>query len=126
MNCPYCDGHGVLTDSKKVYGVSYGMIYLCSNYPRCDAYVGAHKSGGQPKGTMARWQLRKLRIEAHFLFDPLWMNKKMKRNRAYALMGSLLDIPRSECHIGMMNEERCKVFIQKMKEYYASKKPTDH
>ena len=122
MKCPYCNGDAVFADSRKIYGNSYGMVYMCSNYPKCDAYVGAHKNGGQPLGTMARGYLRRLRIQAHELFDVLWAGGGMKRERAYALMGSMLDIPRSECHIGMMDEKRCELFIEKIKEYMCNRK----
>ena len=48
--CPYCGAVSILTDSKVVYGKSYGMIYLCRNYPKCDAYVGVHKRTNEPLG----------------------------------------------------------------------------
>lgn len=117
MNCPYCGAPVVFTDSSKVYKRSYGMVYVCSRFPECDAYVGAHKGSGAPLGTLAGGLLRRLRVEAHGLFDPLWQTGGMKRHEAYRLMRTLIDVPKHEAHIAMMNEERCKQFITKLREY---------
>ncbi len=117
MNCPYCGSPVLFVDSKLVYGKSYGMGYVCSRYPECDAYVGAHRNGGAPMGTLANSKLRTLRMHAHRIFDPLWKSGKMKRPIAYRLMRTLMDLPKAECHIGMMDDKRCKEFIGKIKEY---------
>lgn len=46
--CPYCYGKPEYVDSKEIYGVSYGMVYLCRS---CDAYVGVHhKNSKKPLG----------------------------------------------------------------------------
>ena len=44
IRCPYCGGTAILRDASFVYGEkSYGgKVYVCSNYPKCDAYVGVH------------------------------------------------------------------------------------
>ncbi len=117
MICPYCGSQVDFCDSKRVYGKSYGMVYVCSRYPECRAWVGAHRNGGMPLGTLANDDLRRLRMSAHRLFDPLWKSGKMKRPIAYRLMRRLMELPKAECHIGMMNEVRCKVFINKLREY---------
>jgi hypothetical protein len=121
MICPYCNSPVDFTNSKKIYGKSYGMVYVCSRYLECDAYVGAHRNGGLPKGTLANSRLRNLRMQAHGLFDPLWISRKMQRPIAYRLMRSLMDLPTGEAHIGMMDETRCKEFIEKMSEYLKGK-----
>jgi hypothetical protein len=54
--CPYCGAEAV--DSAKIYKKSFGLIYLRSNYPICDAYVGTHKSTGLPLGAKANEKLR--------------------------------------------------------------------
>lgn len=58
--CPYCRAKAELRDSEFVYGDrNYGKIYVCSNYPICDAYVGVHKgTQDKPKGTLANAELR--------------------------------------------------------------------
>jgi hypothetical protein len=62
--CSYCEAQALLVDSAVVYGRSYGSIYLCVNWPKCDAYVGVHDGGNQPKGTMANAELRTWRKKA--------------------------------------------------------------
>lgn len=51
IRCPYCGGTAILRDASFVYGEkSYGgKVYVCSNYPRCDAYVGVHPGTRIPK-----------------------------------------------------------------------------
>ena len=61
--CPYCQSVSVLTDSKVIYGKSYGMVYLCLNYPKCDSFVGVHKNSIKPLGRMANRELRKENAE---------------------------------------------------------------
>ncbi|MBL4653702.1 MAG: hypothetical protein JKY53_12705 [Flavobacteriales bacterium] len=51
--CNYCNNLATLIDSKIIYGSSKGNIYLCSNYPSCNAYVGVHKGDNWPLGTLA-------------------------------------------------------------------------
>lgn len=118
MNCPYCGSQVELTDSSKVYdGKSFGMVWVCTRYPQCDAYVGAHKNGGEPKGTLANSVLRRLRMQAHNLFDPLWMSGKMTRAKAYVLMRQLMDLPKTQCHIGMMDQSQCWQFIERIRKH---------
>lgn len=90
------------------HGQDYGLILLCSNYPRCDAFVGCHRGTEDPKGTMANAELRLWRRRAHAAFDPLWVDGKMERNDAYCYLADLLGIDPDHCHIGMMNIEECR------------------
>ena len=75
IRCPYCGGHchppgRFLRLWEKSYG---GKVYVCSNYPRCDAYVGVHPGTRIPKGTLADQELRKKRMLAHQIFDQIWL-----------------------------------------------------
>lgn len=114
--CPYCGSTANVTSDSSVYGRHYGYIYLCSNYPRCDAYVGIHKGTWEPKGTMANAELRKWRLKAHTAFDPLWTSGCVKRKKAYKWLADRLKIPVDECHIGMFDIEMCKKVVQIMEE----------
>ena len=72
--CPYCGSHTILRSANGIYqdnskGV---MLYVCKNYPACDAYVRVHKGTTVPMGVPANWKLRKLRNEAHHYFDQLY------------------------------------------------------
>lgn len=44
ITCPYCGAAAVLQKGSFVYGdkSKEEYLYVCSNYPRCDSYVGVH------------------------------------------------------------------------------------
>lgn len=67
IRCPYCGGTAVLRDAFFVYGRNShgGQIYVCSHYPKCNAYVGVHTGTLIPNGSLADKELRKKRIQAH-------------------------------------------------------------
>lgn len=111
--CPYCQAPTRISDSAIVYGRSYGLVLICTAYPKCDAFVGCHKGSGMPKGTLANAPLREARKRAHAAFDPIWMGEgaEMRRRDAYAWLSYATGIPAEECHIGMMNESRCAMVV---------------
>ena len=47
LYCPYCKRPGVLRPAAYVYGDNNldpeKYLYVCSGYPSCDSYIGAHK-----------------------------------------------------------------------------------
>lgn len=70
--CPYCTLPSVLRDQGDVYGPRYagrGNLWVCCNYPDCDAYVGV-STGPEPipTGTLANAELRRLRkrLRSHY------------------------------------------------------------
>lgn len=115
VECPYCGRPALLTDSKEVYGTSYGMIWLCKP---CNAYVGVHKDSKdhKPLGRLANAELRKSKQEAHAAFDPLWEGKMRRdncskskaRKAGYKWLANSLHIKYEHCHIGMFDVEMCK------------------
>ena len=108
--CPYCERPAVFVDSSEVYnGRSYGMIYLCKP---CWAYVGVHKGTDKPLGRLADAELRRWKIKAHAVFDPLWKTKQMSRGAAYRHLQNKLGIPKADCHIGMFDVDTCKRVIE--------------
>ena len=122
--CPYCGESAVLTDSIEVYGVSYGMIWLCKP---CNAYVGVHKNSKNfiPLGRLANSELREYKKLAHASFDPLW-KKKMQltscskskaRKLAYKWLSSELNIDIKDCHIGEFDIDTCKQVINICSKY---------
>ena len=122
--CDYCGGPTLFVSDAAVYSRSYGsMIYLCKP---CDAWVGVHKDTKIPKGRLAKAELRKLKIEAHHEFDPLWRaamrlrgwTQKEARKRAYQWLATILGIEFNKCHIGMFDEEQCRrtIYICKRRE----------
>lgn len=113
MICPYCGSTVSLRDATAVYNrPGYGKLWLCDNYPICDAYVGTHNQDDSPIGTLANRQLRQWRRNAHALFDPIWKSGKMSRNEAYQWLCEQLGLPREETHIGMFDEARCKEVVK--------------
>jgi len=36
--CSYCNGTVEEKDSSIIYGTSYGKVWICENYPKCDTY----------------------------------------------------------------------------------------
>ena len=112
--CPYCGEESERVDSAVVYGKSYGDIFLCKNWPECDAYVGVHRDSGKPKGSLANQELRNLRKLCHNQFDTLWMSGAFKsRSRAYQWLSVFMEIP--EAHIGEFRKEDCIKLLNKLR-----------
>lgn len=115
--CPYCGADIELKDSSVIYGRSYGLVYVCSNYPNCDAYVGTHKGTTHPLGSMANAELRKWRKEAHMYFDTIWKcwkeeGVKQARSKAYKWLAEALGTPDKEVHIAWMGVTECQKVIE--------------
>jgi hypothetical protein len=125
--CPYCNEESVLGDSAKIYGRSYGPLYLCWNYPQCDAYVGCHPGTTTPLGRLANRELREAKKRAHAAFDPIWRlrverdgwHKGGARRWAYRWLAKQMRIPEDDCHIGMFTVEQCALVVTLSTEYFA-------
>lgn len=114
LKCPYCNGDGHLQPGLKVsQNKRNELLYICQNYPRCDAYVGVHVGSLLPLGTMANPRLRTLRRMAHEVFDPLWQDNsnELGRSAAYDAAAAVMGIE-GEFHIGNLNERSCEDFIR--------------
>lgn len=115
MKCPYCGAEVVLTDAINIYhcrkSEDWGKVWVCSNYPECDAYVGCHKGTDIPLGRLANARLRTLKAEAHKQFDPLWRSGLMSRKEAYKWLADMLGIPLEDCHIGLFDVRVCQKVI---------------
>jgi ssDNA-binding Zn-finger/Zn-ribbon topoisomerase 1 len=111
--CPYCGGQAHLQPDRTVYNKPYGrMVWVCENFPHCNAFVGSHHDG-TPFGSLANKPLRIMRRKAHDCFDPLWLTEKLYvRKIAYKYLAMLMDIPEEECHIGHFNYEQCQQVIE--------------
>lgn len=111
--CDYCGRKTEYVDSTEVYGISYGMIYLCRP---CDAYVGTHKGSDKPLGRLANAELRLWKRKAHAAFDPIWQAGRFcnRRNLAYAWLSEMMGLPRESTHIGMFNIQQCQQVVRIM------------
>lgn len=105
--CPYCKAKSRLVDSSAVYGKSYGMMYLCANYPECDSFVGAHLGTNAPLGRLASRELRVARRAAHAIFDPTWQAAGLRRSEAYRMLAEVMGLSKRKCHIAMFDLEQC-------------------
>lgn len=131
--CPYCgrpatlfNGGAILVLATKARAHKF---WAC---PPCDAYVACHRKGHPifmkkgkvvisdgtyPLGSLANEALRTLRQRTHGVFDPLWKDVKIEntsraarakvRTKAYSWLAALMNLPVSNCHIGMFDEEQC-------------------
>jgi hypothetical protein len=122
LSCPYCGAEAMLESSTIVYKKDYGNVYVCSNYPGCDAYVGCHPGTDIPLGRLADKELRFWKQKAHEYFDVLWkakvINKRKQtgrrckrqavRSAAYKWLAQQLGIDKKDCHIGMFDVSTCQ------------------
>jgi ssDNA-binding Zn-finger/Zn-ribbon topoisomerase 1 len=113
--CPECGSGAKLVNSKIIYGKSYGLMWICNNYPDCDCYVGCHKGTATPLGELANADIREWRKKVHAKLDPLWKNKKYNRNELYEELGIKFKNP---FHVGDLNVEQCKKAIKFIHDFY--------
>ena len=85
MRCPYCGSRAVYRSADGIYKDNPGkvMLYVCSHYPKCDAYVRTHAGTNIPVGSMANRELRALRRAAHSSFDRIYKSGRMSKEDAY-------------------------------------------
>ncbi|WP_009630279.1 zinc-finger-containing protein [Synechocystis sp. PCC 7509] len=109
QKCPFCRSSVSLIDSAKVFGCSYGFIYLCNSYPKCDARVGCHPGTITPLGTLADKDLRKWRRKTHRKFDPLWQSGVFPdRQAAYKWLSKAMRLPLERTHVAMFDIRQCQ------------------
>lgn len=55
--CPYCGSHTIFRSAEGIYhkNPEREMLYVCKNYPTCDAYVRVHRGTRIPMGVPANW-----------------------------------------------------------------------
>jgi ssDNA-binding Zn-finger/Zn-ribbon topoisomerase 1 len=123
--CPYCGGSVVLRSADGIYkdNSRNAMLYVCANYPQCDAYVRVHEGTKIPVGTLANPELRALRKEAHDYFNRLYLTGRMSKDDAYAWLAAILQAPHTQAHIGHLTEYYCTVVIEECKKILARPKP---
>lgn len=113
MRCPYCGSPVVFRSADGIYHTNSNqtMLYVCSHYPECDAYVRVQNGTRIPIGSMANKKLRSLRKTAHDYFDQLYQSGLMEKQEAYQWLAGLIGAPLSEAHIGYLGEYYCKLVI---------------
>ena len=114
MKCPYCGSDVVLKEASiisKKFAKYNEHIWMCSNYPECNSYVGCYPNTTTPRGRLANPRLRTLKKEAHKQFDKKWREGDMTREEAYIWLANNLHISLKDCHIGMFDVQMCKKVI---------------
>ena len=124
--CGYCNCQTELQTGQTIYPHRHDLyklfFWVC---PNCGAYIGCHKKGARtkhkgqavtsdgtiPLGIPANASLRKLRMQAHGLFDPIRRGGVIARRKAYAKMAAHLGIHIDDCHISHFNETEIRQFI---------------
>lgn len=101
--CDYCGNDVVLTSNAEIYGKVYGngKCYLCRG---CRASVGVHYDLKTPLGRLANNELKKLKKQAHDLFDVYWKNGLISRQNCYTKLAEKLNISLKECHFGWFDK----------------------
>jgi len=116
IQCPYCGATAVLRPASFIYGSDLQEkgrhIYLCSNWPACDAYVSAHKTTLLPMGTLANGDLRHKRILAHRALSAFQKRRHMETWAVYLWLQMQLGMNRDETHIGQFSAAQCEQVIQ--------------
>lgn len=123
--CPYCGGRVELRSADGIYheNAHNAMLYVCTNYPECDAYIRVLPGTTIPVGTMANRQLRSLRRQAHESFDLLHKNGIMTKEDAYCWLAGMLGAPLSQAHIGYLGDYYCKTVIEESQKLLQKQAP---
>lgn len=114
MRCPYCGSPVGFRSADGIYRENSkgAMLYVCSRYPECNAYVRAHPGSKQPMGSLADPELRTLRRRAHYYFDQLHKSGRMSRADAYRWLADKIRTPLKDAHIGNLREYYCRQVIE--------------
>jgi hypothetical protein len=116
--CPYCQCETNEVTDKEIFGPysNYDKKFIQCKMNR-DHYVGTYRNG-KSLGRLANLTLRRKKMEAHAIFDPLWKNKIFKsRDAAYTWLSSKMSLPKDETHFGMFDETQCDKAIRLMNRF---------
>jgi len=106
--CNYCNEEAVLVQGSQLFShipkLKNKLFWKC--YP-CAAHVGCPEGSRKPHGSLAKSELRKLRMKCHAKLDPLWRNTSDSRSDIYAILAINMGLTKEVCHIGMFNESTC-------------------
>ena len=112
--CPYCHRKAELVSGEIIYPTSgylhNKMFWQCAP---CESYVGCHRNSKvhKPLGRLANKDLRRLRVDAHNVFDKMWKTRGMTRDTGYAWLAAMLNVRPNRCHIAMFGQEMCRKVI---------------
>lgn len=111
VTCPYCSAKAVLRPANTVYGISERSsgkhLYVCANWPKCDAYVSAHRGDRRPMGRLANGDLRHKRILTHRAMEDYRKLTRMDKWALYIWLQGKMNMDEKQIHIANFNEEMC-------------------
>lgn len=124
MKCPYCGATVHYRSADGIYkdNARNVMLYVCSNYPVCDAYVRVHEGTKTPVGTLANAKLRAFRTEEHHYLSKIERKGIMTKEEIYQWIAYKVAALLSQAHIGYMGEYYCGIVIDDSKKLLKSKK----
>jgi hypothetical protein len=113
VHCPYCGSGAPLSESSRVQGYPGQDVhlYVCANYPQCDAYVGVYRDDHWPRGTLANAELRHWRRQAQTQFDRLWREGAMSRSQADRYLRNLMGTKPHQSPISTFTLDQCHRLI---------------
>jgi ssDNA-binding Zn-finger/Zn-ribbon topoisomerase 1 len=126
LRCPYCGAPVHYRSADGIYHANPNgvMLYVCGNYPTCDAYVRTHQGTKIPVGSLADGKLRALRKRAHDAFNQLYLSGLMSRDDAYRWLAGVLQAPQSQAHIGLLSEYYCRQVVEESERLLKNRKDT--
>ena len=111
VTCPYCKSKAFLRPANVVYGISPRStgkhLYVCANWPRCDAYVSAHHRDKRPMGGLANGSLRHKRILAHKALEEYRKLTRMDKWAVYIWLEGKLGLGEHQIHIAKFSDVMC-------------------
>ena len=138
LYCPYCGNSAYLKHktevlSKEKLDMPIGKtmkseyLYVCKNYPQCDAMVWTYPGTHIPYGILADAKLRKKRMLAHDCICTIIRLEIMSKSKVYAWLRSCLNYNKKLMHISKMDHAMCDEVINLMlKVIYMKDKRTYH
>lgn len=125
--CCECGGLGRLTSGLKLFPGQPRLHRLAFYACPCGARVGCHPGTGIALGRPAGGWTRRLRREAHEVFDALWRGPggrsgraaTVARHRAYRRLAAALGIDLEDCHFGQFDRATCERAIEICKGFAA-------
>ena len=113
VKCPYCGAHAAFRPASVVHGKRAQpdeKLWVCSRFPKCDAYVGVHQHSNEPLGTLADKALRRKRMAAHRVFNQL-TRIGMSRKQSYKWLQAKFALNEDQAHIGKFSIYMCDEVI---------------
>ena len=113
VHCPYCGSCAPLSESSRVQGYQGQDVdlYVCANYPQCEAYVGVYRDDHWPRGTLANAELRHWREQAQTQFDRWWREGALSRSQADRYLRDLMGTKPHQSPISTLTLDQCHRLI---------------